>query len=83
MSSEKVIKKMKKFTFKQMTKQELEDMFGLKRVRNHIVLENWISAQETISEIENIIISNLKESLIDRIEDWNEQELIMKRCKPI
>ncbi len=74
---------MKKFTFKQMTKQELEDMFGLKRVRNHIVLENWISAQETISEIENIIISNLKESLIDRIEDWNEQELIMKFIGPL
>ena len=74
---------MSAFIFKNMTRQGLEELFGLTRVREHPLLQEWILAPQTLSELELTVLRNLQDTLLDRIEDWNEQELIMKFIGPM
>lgn len=74
---------MTRLAFNQVTKQQLEENFGLQRVREHPVLKEWLSTPQTLSEVEQTVLLDLRETLLDRIEDWNEQELIIKCIAPM
>ncbi len=74
---------MTRLTFNQMTKQQLEELFGLQRVREHPILHEWLSTPQTLSDVEQAVLADLKDILLDRIEDWNEQELIIKCIAPM
>lgn len=69
--------------FKHMTRQALEERFGLTRIRNHPRLHAWIQAPSPLSEFEVTVLRNFQDTLLDRIEDWNEQELILKFIGPL
>jgi len=68
---------MEKLTFKQLTRNILKDVFGLKQFRKHEVLDNWveISKNQTISEFEEQNLLLYQEKLIKRGVAWNEFEL--------
>ena len=64
--------------FSDWTKEELEDTFLLSRHRTLTTFDEWIAcaATQSIDDVETIIISRLKELLIDHVDAWNETELI-------
>jgi len=68
---------MEKLTFKQLTRNILKDVFGLKQFRKHEVLDKWIeiSKNQTISQFEEQSLLRLQSSLQDRGSSWNEFEL--------
>ncbi len=57
--------------------QELEILFGLKKVKNHHLLTDWINTQVPINkEITDLLII-LKNELADNVDFWNEEDLKM------
>ena len=69
--------------FKECTLLKLEKMFYLQQVRTHLVLQDWLSATADISDRERYNLLDLRELLIDNVDDWNEQELSLHFIGPI
>ena len=70
-------------TFQECTLLKLEKTFALQQVRNHSVLQDWLSATADISERERGNLLDLRELLIDNVDDWNEQELALHFIGPL
>ncbi|MDM8559519.1 hypothetical protein [Candidatus Parabeggiatoa sp. HSG14] len=70
-------------TFKECTLLKLEKTFNLQQVRTHKILQEWLSGTTDISEKERINLLDLKELLIDNVDDWNEQELSLHFIGPL
>ena len=66
-------------TFKDWTRQDLANEFGLRVKRDCQVLNNWLDVKEVIlEENETTALLQLQERLIKYVDIWNEQELIIK-----
>lgn len=70
-------------TFRNWTRQELADEFGLKRQRNCSVLENWLNIEVQVSDFDKQFLEKLRLNLEDSVDIWNEQELIIKFIAPL
>jgi hypothetical protein len=70
-------------TFKECTLLKLEKTFNLQQVRTYKVLQQWLSGTADISEKERINLLDLRELLIDNVDDWNEQELALHFIGPL
>jgi len=62
---------------------KLEKTFNLQQVRNLPALQEWLSAIADISEREKTNLLDLREILIDNVDDWNEQELALHFIGPL
>ncbi len=66
-------------TFKDWTRQDIANEFGLGVTRDCEVLNNWLDVKGiSIEENENATLLPLREKLIKYVDIWNEQELIIK-----
>jgi hypothetical protein len=70
-------------TFQECTLQKLDKMFSLRQTRTHAVLQQWLSASADLTEMERFNLLALRELLIDRMDDWNEQELALYFIGPL
>lgn len=64
------------------TKQKLSKVFGLKQVKWHPTLDEWLCPTTNVSEGEKAFLSILRENCLERIDDFNARELILKVVGP-
>jgi len=66
-----------KKNFSDWNKEELEDTFGLRQVRNAEILDKWVKLAETftLATFEIEYLKHIREILIDNVDNWNEVEL--------
>lgn len=69
-------------SFKYWETQDLHEQFNLVKSESTEKLNNWLSAQNDISEEERIQIEILKDKLIKNANYWNEEELKIKFIGP-
>ena len=76
---------MKTMNFNEFDRELLDDMFGLKQVRLNAVLTNWMEKSKIINvtEFEKTFLLNIQNPLIDKVDYWNEQELIENFVGPL
>jgi len=76
---------MKAMNFNEFDRELLDDMFGLKQVRSHSVLTNWISMSklQEVTDFESKFMLHIQNTLIDKVDFWNEQELIENFVGPL
>lgn len=74
---------MQKFYFRQCTATLLDRTFGLRQTFSNEILENWLNAENTISEAEKTVLANYQDLLIVNQDAWNEQELALHFIGPI
>ena len=74
-----------KVNFKDCDRIFLDDTFKLKQFRNLALLDIWQKSKENciINEHEDYLLKAIQEMLIDRVDDWNEQELIENFIGPM
>ena len=63
--------------------EEVENHFGLKRIKNAALLSSWLNTPIEISETVKSYIKIIQEKLIDNAESWNEDELKMFFIAPL
>jgi len=61
---------------------EVEIAFEITRNKHSPLLQQWLSSKIIINEIDNIIITKLKDKLVDNVDAWNEDELKMQFIAP-
>ena len=63
--------------FSDWNKEELEETFGLTRVFQHSLIERWFerAASQEICAFEQEMLSNLRQTLFENADAWNEIEL--------
>jgi len=64
------------------TKQKLSKVFGLKQVKWHPTLDDWLRTPTNVSEAEKAFLAILRENCLERIDDFNARELILKVVGP-
>lgn len=69
-------------SFKYWETQDLHEQFNLVKSESTEKLNNWLSAQNDISDEERIQIEILKDKLIKNANYWNEEELKIKFIGP-
>ena len=70
--------------FSDFDREELHEIFGLKRIRPFPILEQWIAQAKNFPEIPYAdFVERLQQKLIDRVDYWNEWELIQYFIAPI
>lgn len=68
-----------KKTFEKCNFEEVEELFGLKRVYEHTVLQNWLNVEDRRVELEvEKELEKLKVNLLKNVDTWNEEDLKMK-----
>lgn len=67
--------------FEQWLFEEVQDAFGIKRIKNHETLQEWLAVENTQALHPNI--ERLRLTLEDYIETWNEDELKMMFIAPL
>ncbi len=74
-----------KKTFKSCNRLFLEKTFDLEQVDKMDLLTKWIESIKNynIEDYENVVLLRLQETLIYRVDDWNEQELIELFIGPV
>ena len=70
-------------TFRNWTRQELADEFGLKKKRDCQILNDWLNFDIEVSEFDKQFLEKLRLNLEDAVDIWNEQELIIKFIAPL
>jgi hypothetical protein len=63
--------------------EEVETMFGLKRVKNPQILTDWLNSPMKISDSIKALLPIIQERLVDNVEAWNEDELKMFFIAPL
>jgi hypothetical protein len=63
--------------------EEVENTFGMKRVKNPPILVDWINSPSQISDSTKILLPIIQERLIDNVEAWNEDEFKMFFIAPL
>lgn len=61
--------------FSQWTKEEVEDEFHLSRTRKSTVLQDWLTNIQEVSSDDAQRLGELSQRLLERVYDWNEEEL--------
>jgi len=72
-----------KISFRDCTLQKLDKLFGLTQIREMPPLTNWLAGSTEISDFERQTINNLQQKLIERVHDWNEDELALEFIGPM
>lgn len=54
------------------------DAYGLKKILNGTIIDNWLSATGTLNAFENQLLELIYKKSFDRMGGWNEEELKMK-----
>jgi hypothetical protein len=70
-------------SFKYWTTQDLHEQFGIERIYTSTLLDDWVSANNIITEQETERLETLRLSLFKNAEFWNEEELKMMFIGPI
>ncbi|MFN0200442.1 MAG: hypothetical protein ACKVTZ_02925 [Bacteroidia bacterium] len=68
---------------KNWTKQRLMKAFGLKAVKWHPALDEWLSQKVEITEEDKTYLTMLRENSLERIDDFNNKELLLKVIGPL
>lgn len=55
--------------------QDLEELFGLERVKQMHLLDDWLAATTTLDSYTQKRVETLKEKIFEFVEFWNEDEL--------
>lgn len=67
---------MKKSNFSDWSRGSLTLTFGLNRLRNHPILDDWLNVEKTpMTDFEKQYISFIQNNAIDHIDSWNEMDL--------
>lgn len=61
--------------FKSWTFEDVEDTFGVERIKNHKTLTTWLEAPFDGDDYIQKRLEVLRNKLIDNVEAWNEEEL--------
>lgn len=69
--------------FKYWIRQEVDEVFGVKEVRKHELLEKWLEAELDISDKEKERLEELRLLLDENVDLWNEAELKMNFLGPL
>ena len=71
--------------FKECDREFLEETFGIIQIRHIPLLAEWQKNKDNyaVNEFEYYLLNNIQEVLIDRVDDWNEQELIENFIGPL
>ncbi len=69
---------MKSKSFKNWTRQDIADEFGLKVTQKCETLDDWLNRTVSLSQEEIKTLDKLQDKLIRYVDIWNEQELIIK-----
>ena len=65
-------------SFRNWTRQDLADKFGLDIKDSCKNLDNWLKVESEFTEVENKELLRLQAKLKENVDIWNEQELIIK-----
>ncbi|MCB0060999.1 MAG: hypothetical protein KDE19_02745 [Caldilineaceae bacterium] len=74
---------MQKFYFRQCTATLLDRTFGLRQTFVSDILDDWLNAEQTVSEAEKATLTTYQELLVLNETIWNEQELALLCIGPI
>lgn len=74
---------MKQTNFESWETQDLEITFGLKRVKNMPLLEDWLKSTTEFDDYTKNNIEELRERIFDFVDFWNEDELKMQAISRI
>lgn len=69
--------------FKHWIRQEVEEVFGIKEVKKHDLLDAWLNAECTISDEKKERLEALRLFLDENVDLWNEAELKMNFLGPL
>jgi len=70
-------------SFESWSYEDVEIEFDIVKNKKSIVLQNWLDAEIKNNDIYNFLINDLKEKLLDNVNDWNEDELKMQFIAPL
>jgi len=65
-------------SFRNWTRQDIADKFGLDIKDSCKNLDNWLKVESEFTEVENKELLRLQAKLKENVDIWNEQELIIK-----
>lgn len=65
-------------SFRNWTRQDIADRFGLDVKTSCAKLDNWLDVDSNISDVEKKELLRLQTKLKNNVDIWNEQELIIK-----
>jgi len=74
---------MKQTNFESWETQDLEITFGLKRMKNMPLLEEWLKSTSEFNDYAKRNIEELREHIFDFVDYWNEDELKMQAISRI
>ncbi len=74
---------MKIKSFKYWITQDLHDQFGIRRVYDSVLLDEWLEATNEVSTEETERLELFRTGLSKNAEFWNEEELKMKFIGPL
>ena len=74
---------MQKLYFRQCTATLLDRTFGLRQTFVSDILDDWLNAEQTVSEAEKATLTTYQELLVLNETIWNEQELALLCIGPI
>ncbi len=76
---------MKTMNFSEFDCEMMEDTFQLSKKRNLDVLQNWfdLSKNYEIDEFEQKYLLRVQDTMIDRVDSWNEVELLEHFIAPV
>lgn len=66
---------MENTSFKFWLAQEVEKVFGVRRVKHSPVLDRWLEARPPITQYQRVSVERLRLSAEDSIDAWNEEAL--------
>jgi len=64
--------------FKQWTRDKLRERFGLKKIKNHQVLIEWLESKIELTDFEISYLQFLQNNLKEYVDYWNEEEVKLK-----
>jgi len=70
-------------TFGSYNYEQVEDTFGIEKVNNLPLLEEWLSATLEIDEMHRFMLNRLKTHLLEQVLNWNEDEVKMFFIGPL
>ena len=70
-------------SFSQWTIEEVEEQFELCQLRDSPLLADWMADRSPLSPVIQSQLEHLQQKLLQRVYDWNEQELLVYFIGPL
>jgi hypothetical protein len=74
---------MQKYYLRQCSLTQLDNDFGLRQVFANAILDQWLTAEITLSAYEKDVLQHLRHLLLINTPGWNEQELALHFIGPL